>query len=255
MFGFQKSEYKIFNRNFLRKVIFRLDFKRNTDILSDEDFIKSIFSDFFPRFIKVQGNGIQITIDNKNPNFEQIKGRENFILKSSNGLTTLNINDDYLELSFDNSAYKSSNDIKKLFSVFKDLFKDKLNSFDKISLKKINIFEFNNDSNPNGILFFLLNNSIVGNIDAFPNTELINHNLQSVNYRNNDYFLNIKYGMNIPPIKNMKIGQVIIDIELEKHTVSQLNEINSIFDNINNEAYNVFCTLINENTKALLNGQ
>ncbi len=255
MFGFQESDYQIFKRNFLRRVVFKIDFKKNTDILSQEEFVKSIFSDSFPRFVKAQGNGVQITLGDQNPRFEQVKGQESFVLKSSDGLTTLDISDSSLELSFDNSAYKSSDNIRDLFGLFKDLFKNKLDSLERVSLNKINIIEFGNDSNPNGILFFLLNNSVVGNVDAFPNTELINHNLQSVNYRNEDYFLNIKYGMNIPPVKNMKIGQVIIDIELVKHTTSQLNEISSIFDEINSEIYNVFCTLISENTKDLLNGK
>lgn len=255
MFGFQKAEYKVFKRNFLRKVIFKIDFKKNTEILANEDFVKSVFSDFFPRFVKAQGNGVQITIGNQNPRFEQLKGQESYILKSSDGLTTLDINDTFLQLSFDNTAYKSSDDIRSLFKLFNDFFKDKLDTLDRISLKKINIIEFDNNNNPNGILYFLLNNSVIGNVDSFPNPELINHNLQSVNYRNEDYYLNIKYGMNIPPVKNMKIGQVIIDIELVKHTISQLSDIGSIFDVINEETYNVFCTLINDNTKALLNGQ
>ncbi|WP_242203232.1 TIGR04255 family protein [Aestuariivivens insulae] len=253
MFGFQKSEYKIFKRNFLRKVIFKIDFKKNTEVLKDEDFVKSVFSDFFPRFIKAQGNGVQITLGNQNPRFEQLKGQESFVLKSSDGLTTLDINDSFLQLSFDNTAYKSSDDIRNLFELFNKFFKDKLDTLGRISLKKINIIEFDNNNNPNGILYFLLNNSVIGNIDSFPNTELINHNLQSVNYRNDDYYLNIKYGMNIPPIKNMKIGQVIIDIELVKHSISQLTDIGSIFDEINEETYNVFCTLINDNAKNLLN--
>lgn len=255
MFGFQKSEYKIFKRNFLRKVIFKIDFKKNTEVLANEDLVKSIFLDFFPRFVKAEGKGVQITLGNQNPKFEQLKGQESFVLKSSDGLTTLDINDTFIQLSFDNTAYKSSDDIRNLFKLFNEFFKDKLETVDRISLKKINIIEFDNNNNPNGILYFLLNNSVVGNIDSFPNSELINHNLQSVNYRNDDYFLNLKYGMNIPPVKNMKIGQVIIDIELVKHSISKLSEIGSIFDEINDESYNVFCTLINDNTKALLNGQ
>lgn len=255
MFGFEQSEYKIFTRNFLRRVVFQIDFKKNSKILSDEDFVKSVFSDSFPRFVRAQGEGVQITLQDKNTRFEQLKGQESFKLKSSDGLTTLDINDTFLRLSFDNSGYESSDDIRNLFDLFKKFFTEKLNILDKISLKKINIIEFDNNKNPNGILYYLLNNSVISNVDSFPNTELINHNLQSVNYKNQDYYLNIKYGMNIPPVKNMKTGQVIIDIELVKHTESKLENIQSIFDEINDEIYNVFCTLINDNTKDILNGQ
>ena len=121
MFGFQKSEYKIFKRNFLRKVIFKIDFKKNTEILKDEGFVKSVFSDFFPRFVKAQGNGVQITMGNQNPKFEQLKGQESFILKSSDGLTTLDINDSFLQLSFFNYLF-IEHYIKNWLCIFYNIF-------------------------------------------------------------------------------------------------------------------------------------
>ncbi|QOD59429.1 hypothetical protein H9I45_08585 [Polaribacter haliotis] len=254
MFGFQKSEYKVFNRNFLRKVVFRIDFKKSDKFQLNEESIKSVFSESFPRFVKAEGNGVQITLGNQNPKFEQLKGNESYILKSSDGLTTIEINERIFSLSFDNTAYKSSDNIRSLLSLIDKFFNGKIDVLDRISLKKINIIEFDNNDNPNGILYFLLNNSVIGNVDSFPNTDLINHNLQSVNYRNDDFYLNLKYGMNIPPVSNMKIGQVIIDIELVKHTISQLSELGAVFDDINDEVYNVFCTLINDNAKSILNG-
>jgi len=254
VFGFQKADYKIFNRNFLRRVVFRIDFKKNDNFQLNEDFIKSVFSNFFPRFVKAEGSGLQITMDNQNPKFKQIKGNESFILKSSDGLTTIEINERTFSLSFDNMAYKSSENIRGLLNLIDKFFNGRIDFLNRISIKKINIIEFDNDENPNGVLYFLLNNSVIGNVDSFPNTNLINHNLQSVNYRNDDFYLNLKYGMNIPPISNIKIGQVIIDIELVKHSVSQLSELGSVFEDINEEVFNVFCALINNNAKSILNG-
>ena len=253
MFGFPKVEYVVYNRNFLRKVIFQLDFKKNPKIIENEDFLKSIFINEFPRFVKAQGNGLQITFGNEKPIMETLNQSENFILKSQDGQTVIEINDTSLRLSFDNSAYKSSNNIRKVLSLFDSFLENNIVDVEKISLKKINIVEFDNDSNPNGILYFLLNKSMIGNIDSFPNTELINHNLQSVNYKNEDFLLNLKYGMNIPPIQNLKIGQVIIDIEISKYTKTNIKEIKNVFEEINAEAFNVFNSLINENTKKILN--
>ncbi len=254
MFGFQESEYKVFNRNFLRKVVFKIDFKKSDNFKLDEDSIKLIFSESFPRFVKSEGSGVQITLGNQIPKFEQVQGNESFILKSSDGLTTIEINERSFTLSFDNKAYKSSENIRNLLVLIDEFFNGKIDVLGKISLKKINIIEFDNNDNPIGILHFLLNNSVIGSVDSFPKTDLINHNLQSVNYRNNDFYLNLKYGMNIPPVSNIKIGQVIIDIEMVKHSISQLSELGSIFDDINDEVYNVFCTLINDNAKSILNG-
>ncbi len=249
MFGFQKSEYKIFKRNFLRKVVFRIDFKKNENIQFNEDSIKTVFSEYFPRFVKTEGNGIQITIGNQDPKFEHLKGNESFILKTSDGLTTIEMNERTFSLSFDNTSYESSESIRRLFRLISEFFDGKIDVLNRISLKKINIIEFDNNENPNGVLYFLLNNSVIGNIDSFPSTDLINHNLQSVNYRNEDYYLNLKYGMNIPPVANTKIGQVIIDIELVKHSISELSNLGLVFDTINEEVYNVFLYLTKRKCK------
>mgnify|MGYP003586213026 CR=1 FL=1 len=102
MFGFPKVEYVVYNRNFLRKVIFQLDFKKNPKIIENEDFLKSIFINEFPRFVKAQGNGLQITFGNEKPKMETLNQSENFILKSQDGQTVIEINDTSLRLSFDN---------------------------------------------------------------------------------------------------------------------------------------------------------
>lgn len=254
MFGFPKADYIIYKRNFLRKVIFQLDFKKNQKIIENEDFLKSIFINDFPRFIKAQGNGLQITFGNEKPKMETLNETENFIFKSQDGQTIIEINDRNIRLSFDNEGYKSSNDIRKVLNLFNDFLKNNIDELEKISLKKINIVEFDNESNPNGVLYFLLNKNVIGNMDSFPNTNLINHNLQSVNYKSEEFLLNLKYGMNIPPIQNLKIGQVIIDIEISKHTKTNLIDVQNVFEEINAEIFNVFNSLINDNTKNILNG-
>lgn len=254
MFGFPTAEYTVFNRNFLRKVIVTIDYKKTSSFIDDEALIKSTFSEKFPRIVKAQGNGLQITFGKEEPKFETLKENEVFVLKSQDGQTTLELNDKKLKLSFDGASYKSFNDIREVLSLVEGLFDGLLEEVNKISLKKINIIEFENSTNPNGILYFLLNKSIVGNVDSFPNTELITHNLQSVNYKNENYLLNIRYGMNIPPIENLKIGQVVIDIEAAKHTSTKISEMSNEFDNLSSEIFNVFNSLINDNAKRILNG-
>ena len=56
------------------------------------------------------------------------------------------------------------------------------------------------------------------------------------------------------PIQNLKIGQVIIDIEISKHTKTNLIDVQNVFEEINAEIFNVFNSLINDNTKNILNG-
>ncbi len=254
MFGFPKTEYKVFKRNFLRKVIFQLEFNKNFKIAENEESLKSFFLEEFPRFVKAQGNGLQITFGNEKPKLETLNQSDNFILKSQDGQKTLEINDRSLRLSFDAPSYISSDNIRTILDLIFNFFHDKIEIIEKVSLKKINIIEFDSTNNPNGILYFLLNKSIVGNVDSFPNTELINHNLQSVNYRDDNFLLNLKYGMNLPPIQNLKIGQLIIDIEISKYTKTNILDVKEVFENINSEMYNVFYSLLSDDAKKILDG-
>lgn len=254
MFGFPIAEKTVFKRNFLRKVFFQMNFKKEIKVVEFEDKVKDIFEDSFPRFVKAQGNGLQITLGNEAPIFQTLDEEKQLIFKSKDGQCTLEIFEHFLRLNFDASGYQSSESIKQLLPKFSKLFENCIDVIDTISLKKINIIEFDSSSDSIGILNYLLDKSLIGNLDAFPNTQLINHNLQSVNYRNENFFLNLKYGMNLPPIPNLKIGQVIIDIECVKHTKTDVLNIEDIFEDLNTEIFNVFIMLINENTKKLLNG-
>lgn len=182
-----------------------------------------------------------------------LKGNKFFVLKSPDGFSILEITDTYIMITFDASAYKSSKNIRDILPLFIDFLNKK--NIKEIEINKINIIEFDSKENPNGIIYFLLNNNVIGNVDAFPNTNLINYNLQVVNYRNEDYSLNLKYGMNIPPLPNLNVGQVIIDINASKYTRTNISELNEKFEILNTEIFNVFNFLINDNTKNnILNG-
>lgn len=257
MFGFSTADRVIFKRNFLRKVSFRIDYDKSTSIINDRGSIEERFQQKFPRIVKSQGKGIQITFEHSEPKTESLEGNELYVLKSSDGGILLEISNTYIELSFEGVSYKSSQDIKEILPTIVDfLTKNMITKVNKIELNKINIIEFDSSNeNPNGILHFLLNKQVISNIDIFPSTNLINYNLQTVNYKNENYSLNLKYGMNLPPIPNLKIGQVIINISTSKYTETNINEIVEVFNNSNTEIFNVFNTLINENTKDILNGK
>lgn len=254
VFGFEQKEHIVFKKNFLRKVIFQFEFNK-IELKNFKELVKEVFVEKLPRFTVAEGNGIQISFGNNEPTVQTVKENGNFILKSKSGQVSLEIKDNVVSLSFDSGLeYESFESSKEYLELIISFFeKINVDHFKKFSIRKINIVEFQNDDNPNGIVYFLLNNSLIGNIDCFPNMKLINHNLQAVNFANEDYFLNLKYGMNIPPQTNSKLGQVIVDIDMIKNTKTMLTDMKDIAVEMNGEIFNVFNWIISDNMKRILN--
>lgn len=254
MFGFQHIDHKLYRKNFLRKVIFQINFNE-ISLKNLEADLRIHFKDTFPRITNREGNGIQISFDNNQPNFQSLTESNGYILKNLSGKIVLEATSQSFILSFEsNDDYVSfNNSIKYLQDAILFLqSKAGVAEITSYSSRKINIIEFENNSNPNGIVYFLLNNTLIGNTDCFPNMSSINHNFQSVNFAIKDYFLNLKYGMNIPPNINSKLGQVIIDIDLVRKENFPTSDFNSIAKNVNDEIFNVFNWIASDNLKNIL---
>jgi uncharacterized protein (TIGR04255 family) len=175
-------------------------------------------------------------------------------LKSIDGQKDIIITESSLNFSVEGNVYtKYDSVLSDLKTILKFLEICNIKTVNKFSIRKINIVEFKNNENPNGILDLLLNKALINNNDAFPNMNNINHNIHSVNFVNENYFLNLKYGMNILPQLNAERGQLIIDIEIVNKSEISLGDIFTESNKINTEIFNVFDWVINDNTKNLLN--
>jgi uncharacterized protein (TIGR04255 family) len=254
VFGFQTVERKEYKKNFLRKVFFQIEYDSCKNLKENSSKIEFLFKDDFPRFNLGKGKGFQISIDKEKTNFQHIDEGDNIILKSLDGQKEINIGEGSLNFSVEGNVYSRYNsvlsDLEKIIEFLRICDIKKVKRF---SIRKINIVEFKNNDNPNGILDLLLNKALINNNDAFPNMNNINHNIHSVNFVNENYFLNLKYGMNILPQLNSERGQLIIDIEIVNKNEILLLEILKESGKINSEIFNVFDWVINENTKNLLN--
>lgn len=256
MFGFQDIEHKVYDKNFLRKVIFQLNYNPVT-LKNIEEELKNYFKEKFPRITNREGSGIQISFDNNQPKFKALTESDGYILKNLSGKVTFEFTSQSAVLSFDSNddyiSFKNANAyLNEVISFLEE--KLKIKELISYSSRKINIIEFENNNNPNNIVYFLLNNTLIGNIDCFPNMGNINHNLQSVNFATEQYFLNLKYGMNIPPNVDSKLGQVIIDIDLIRKDKFSIAEFNLIANKMNSEIFNVFNWIASDNLKRILNG-
>ena len=255
MFGFPKVEHKKYNKNFLKTVVFQLQFEKCLNLESKESEIGQIFKNNFPRLSGGKGKGFEIILNNENANFQQVNNGHNINMKSENGQRIIDINETGLSFTIGGSSYISfENLIQDINNIITFLDLCEINSIKRLAIRKINIVEFKNNENPSDILNFLINPSLVGHIQDFPNRNLINHSIQSLNYKENDKYLNIKYGLNIPPQLNSELGQLIIDIDLYRQEVIETKNIISESKLMNSEIFNIFNWLINDNTKQLLNG-
>lgn len=253
MFGFQPIERKVYEKNFLRKVFFQLNFNSCKNLKENSQKVEELFKDSFPRFGLGKGKGFQISIDKEKTNFQHIEQGDNISLKSIDGQKQIIINETGLNFSVEGIVYKSYESIQDDLARIIQLLKIcDVVDLTKISLRKLNIIEFKGDENPNGILDFLLNKALVNSNDAFPNMKLINHNIHSVNFINKEYSLNLKYGMNVLPILENKIGQLIIDMDIAANKNIPVDNILSESRQINDEIFNVFNWVINENAKRII---
>lgn len=254
MFGFQPVARKEYKKNFLRKVFFQIEYDSCKTLKDDSNKIESLFKETLPRFNLGKGKGFQISIDKEKTNFQHIEEGNTIVLKSIDGQKEIQITQTSLSFSVEGNIYKKYDSVlSDLNTILKFLEICNIKKVNKFSIRKINIIEFKNNENPNGVLDLLLNKALINNNDAFPNMNYINHNIHSVNFANKNYYLNLKYGMNILPQLNDERGQLIIDIEILNKGEILLDNILFESNKINNEIFNVFDWVINDNTKNLLN--
>lgn len=255
MFGFPPVEHKKYNNNFLKTVVIHLSYKKCDLIENHEAEIKEIFKESFPRFNSAKGKGFEISIGKTdNPNFQQIENGHNIVLRSQDGQKIINITEELISITISGKKYLNFDDLTTDFEkISKTLDLCSIKHINRVAMRKINIIEFKNNENPSEILDFLLNPNLIGNLDFFPSREKMKQSIQTINYQDNNNYLNIKYGLNVPNQLNSKIGQLIIDIDLFKQEDIDKNKFIPILSEINSEIFNIFNWVINKKTKSLLN--
>lgn len=262
MFGFIKVERETYSSTFLRKVIINIKFPSTSFLKEKSDAIREIFGKDFPRVTLGKNRGFQISIEGKEgqPNLSTFEKDDNISLKSEDGQIEILINCDNITFSIEGRRYTNyENDINYVLVKIKSLLELlSVSTIDYCNIRKINLIEFgyDNQMTPNGILNALLNKSIVYNEDAFNGVEYITQNIHNLEFKDGDYKLNLKYGMNTLPIPNKKIGQLIVDNEITFDSYFDLNELGEKVKTLNEELFNVFYWIFNDNAKSILkNGQ
>lgn len=258
MFGFQNVKRERFKSSFLRKVFIYIEFPQVNNIRDKSAEIKTLFADEFPRFNLGKDKGFQISIDNNKTDFRHLEENDNILLKSSDGQKEILLTCNSLKLSIEGKTYSSYEEsIQYLFLKFKSLLNIlEINKILKSSIRKINLIEFAYDDKiPNGILDALLNKALVYNDDAFPDMGKIDLNIHNVNFKDGNYTLNLKYGMNTLPNLDKNLGQLLVDLEIVSGNIIESNDLPKEISLLNDELYNVFSWVINDNAKKIINDE
>lgn len=257
MFGFPEAKKKVYPSTFLRKVVIEFGNSHIQDIKSKSDNIKEIFQENFPRSTFGKQKGFSISIGNdENPNFETVQDEDTITLKTQDGQIELLIGPEGVRLSVEGKKYKSFEKtiyqfiqpLKKLFKLFN------ITNLKNCSIRKINLVEFSysNENIPNGILDFLLRKELIYNDDAFPNTENIRQNMHIVDFKKDDYGLNIRYGMNTLPQQEKDIGQLVVDLKMSANKDIEMKSMEDEAQRLNNELYKAFSWIFNDKAKQIL---
>jgi uncharacterized protein (TIGR04255 family) len=260
MFDFPHVERKTFSRNFLRTIIFQVSYDEMTDLTEKKSAITTIFKDKFPRVDDKITNGIQIVISNdKTPitrNIQDSKTGMSLEFKSSDGQKVLSIERSQLTYTSSNKGYTNFESLVEDLSGITEFFSlCGIDNVKKVAIRKINSIDFKVGGNPTDTLAQLISPDLLTNLYYIPNSNYIKQNIQTINYQLENHRLNVKYGLNIPPVPNSEIAQVIIDIDLFSTDKIESNYVFMRATEINNEIFDIFNWTISDNTKKILDGQ
>jgi len=253
VFGFTEVAHKNYENNFLRSVVFQVSFDKNDQFVGKANQIKDLFKEDFPRFNVSKEQGIELSFNKGTSNVKSVNEGSIINLKSEDGQKSIQISDTRLNFTVSGKAYKCFSDLNsELVKIGEFLELCSIKNVVRLAIRKINIVEFKINDTPTDVLSFLLNSELVSYLNAFPNKEHINHSLQVLNYKDNNNYLNLKYGLVIPQNPNTTHGQLVIDIDMYKQESIKKEDIVSESKIINSEIFNIFSWLINDNTKKLL---
>ena len=257
MFGFEKKNPSSFKRNFLRTVIFQVKFSENQSIENNKNEIIEMFRSNFPKRLSMIGDGFEIIFDrNKTPLVQKFQDQKGVELRSIDGKKALSINSSSFTYTVAGNVYKNYNELKSDLSLL-DVFFKKFNiaTLNRVAIRKLNVVDFKAGKNPISGLKHLINQDLLANLSYFPSNDKVSQNVQTVNYIQNPFQLNLKYGMNLLPKANSgdNFGQVIIDIDLFRIGEMSYQNLFEVTDQINQEIFDVFNWVISENALKILN--
>ena len=234
-----------FKRNLLKSVIFQLKFPKSNEILVGSKAIRDTLKNSLPIFNPIYQNVAQVKFGkDKTPILQSARSSTGgYEFKTEDNNKTLIITEDTLSYTIAGPSYENFpvaiSEIKdSFFPIFQEC---NILNFNRIAIRKINLIEPVDPPYVNrDLLFAVFAEQLVTNFTYFPNIKEVVSGVTNVTIENADRRLNISYGLISPLHKNDK-PRVLLDIDL--FLVNQkveLKSIESIWEEINNEIFNIF---------------
>ena len=260
MFGFPKADRPQagqFKKNLLKSVVFQIKFERSEDVVDAFKAKREILKNKFPITNPISQNFAEVRFEkDKTPIVQTANSpTHGYEFKTADNNKILVVTEDTLSYTIAGPTYKNFqvavSEMKEVF--FKILQEYNGLIFNRIAIRKINLIEpvahpyVNRD-----LLFAVFDDQLVKNVTCFPDTEKIVSGVTNVTMENDDSRLNLSYGLIAPLHKNDKPRALLdIDLFLVNQKV-ELNSIESIWQEINNEIFNIFNWAISPDLKASL---
>lgn len=265
MFDFKPFPKETFKRNFLRTVVFQLQYPSlKGDILKEYKIVaEKYFLDKLPRIGNSNNTKFSVNFtNNETPIVRVGNDPVGLVFKSEKGDKQLQITNNAMTYTIMGVVYTDFDTLKNDLATACDFLNEiGVDIVSRIGIRKVNIIGFNtNNPDPTFVLKEMLSPEILSNMGSFPTPEKIKNFIQTISYNANNYQLNINYGLssvNSGPVvqgTNTLRGTIIIDIDLLHIENSQLNQIWPLSDEINTEIFNVFNWAISNNARNILRG-
>lgn len=263
MFNFPKAERPTsgqYSSNFLKSVIFQVKFSKKIDIIDNDVFIDSLLIAEFPKKNSINQSQITLKID-KTPILvsSDTPGKVGLEYKSADDKYVYALTPDAFSLTIIDNAYTNfETEFEKYYKKL-NIFCSKydLESFTRIAIRKINVFEFNvPDEPPINALNHIFNTSVVSNMHSFPDSASIDVGITRVNFINDDIRLNISFGLNQRSQIVVNPSQRVASLDLDVFKIGNydLLDFKSHMNEINELIFNVFSYMISDNIKAIMSG-
>jgi len=260
MFGFPiaiKPQAGQFKRNLLKSVTFQLKFDRSEDAVACFKASRETLKNKLPITNPISQNFAEIRFEKDKTPIIQTASSPNhgYEFKTEDNNKTLIITEDTLSYTISGPLYQNFlvavSEIKQDF--FPILQECNVLRFNRIAIRKINLIEPVDHPYVNkDLLFAVFHDQLVKSFTYFPDIEEVVSGVTNVTMENTDRRLNISYGLISPLHKNDKPRALLdIDLFLVNQKV-ELNSIKSIWQEINDEIFNIFNWAISPDLKASL---
>lgn len=266
MFGIKHTEKKVFTRNFLTEVSSKLTFPENEKCSYQRKKFIQTLNDLYPKFSDVAAQEIKLSPLNgqgKSVSVDTNDNKHQIILMTNDAKKKIILNNESLICSDSIETYSSSEAYdKNLIKVISNTSMFDIKEFKTFELRKLNLIGFTVKAKEDGkivvpeALCQVVSKDLLANyVNIGGVTSYCQRNLYELKLVDEDYELNIKYGVIIDE-KNKALtegsGKVVVDLVVKKTSVTEKKDVESVLHEFHEILFDAFCWCVSDEFKKIL---